>query len=125
MAAVLFVVLFHAGRAVTLVLAFNSLSCLAALAWIAAGVLAFRVPLARSQIPPQQRPTPAEPRSKPPVQPPFVPGEPSEIEIPRPPEVAPPNADQIKFVLRDVIIDGATIYSAEQLRQFYAGLVNT
>jgi len=54
-----------------------------------------------------------------------VPGEPSQIEIPRPPEVAPPNADQIKFILRDVIIEGATIYSAKQLRAFYAGLVNT
>jgi hemolysin activation/secretion protein len=102
------------------------LSRLAGRACIAGSILlTVHVPLAKSQTPPQQRLAPAEPQSKPPVQPPFVPVEPPQIEMPRPPEAAPGNADQIKFVLRDVIIEGATIYSTEQLREFYASLVNT
>ena len=126
MAAILLNVRFLAYWAATSALRFHRLSRLAASAWIAVSVLlSFHVPLARSQTPPQQRVAPAEPQSKPPVQPPLVPAEPSQIEMPRPAEVAPPNADQIKFVLRDVTIEGATIYSTEQLREFYAGLVNT
>jgi hemolysin activation/secretion protein len=126
MAAIFFVARFLACRAVTSVSVLNSLPCLAAVAWITASVLlAVHIPPARSQTPPQQRLAPAEPQSKPPVQPPLVPTEPPQIEMPRPAEVAPGNADQIKIVLRDVIIEGATIYSTEQLRKFYAGLVNT
>ena len=126
MAAILLNVRFLACRAARSALGFHRLSSLTALAWIAASALLIvLIPLARSQTPPQQRLAPAEPQSKPPVQPPLVPAEPSQIEMPRPAEVAPANADQIKFVLRDVTIEGATIYSTEQLREFYAGLVNT
>jgi len=126
MAAILLNVRFLACRTARSALGFDCPSSLTALAWIAASVLLIvLVPLARSQTPPQQRLAPAEPQSKPPVQPPLVPAEPSQIEMPRPAEVAPANADQIKFVLRDVTIEGATIYSTEQLREFYAGLINT
>ena len=113
-------------RATTLASGGDWLSRLAGRACIAGSILlTVHVPLAKSQTPPQQRLAPAEPQSKPPVQPPLVPVEPPQIEMPRPPEAAPANADQIKFVLRDVIIEGATIYSTEQLREFYASLVNT
>ena len=126
MAAILLNVRFLACRAARSALGFDCVASLTALVCIAASALLIvLVPLARSQTPPQQRLAPAEPQSKPPVQPPLVPAEPSQIEMPRPAEVAPANADQIKFVLRDVPIEGATIYSTEQLREFYAGLINT
>ena len=91
--------------------------------WIAVSILLLvNLPLAVGQVQPK---SPAQPQSKPPTRSPTVPDEAPEIEIPRPALVAPPNAEKIKFVLRAVVIDGATVYSSDQLRETYAALVGT
>jgi hemolysin activation/secretion protein len=48
-----------------------------------------------------------------------------EMPIPRVEQLAPPGAEKIKFELRELIIEGATVYSPEELREFYAELIGT
>lgn len=72
-----------------------------------------------------QLPAPAEPRPTPPVQPPAFPAKPPDIDIPPAEQLAPPGAEQIRFVLREIIIEGATVYSPEELKEFYAELIGT
>lgn len=61
------------------------------------------------------------------VQPEPAPQQPEGPTIERPREViqAPPGADQIRFVLGKVEIDGATVYTPEQLRSFYESYLGT
>lgn len=61
------------------------------------------------------------------VQPEPTPQQPEGPIIERPREViqAPPGADQIRFVLTKVEIDGATVYTPEQLRSFYESYLGT
>lgn len=61
------------------------------------------------------------------VQPPPVPRQPDEPVIQRPRDVIqpPPGADQIRFVLTKVEIDGATVYAPEELRPLYEKYLGT
>lgn len=68
---------------------------------------------------------PAEPRFTPPVQVPTFPAELPDIDIPPAEQQAPPGAEQIRFVLRELIIEGATAYSPAELEKLYAELIGT
>ena len=47
------------------------------------------------------------------------------LGVPQLPESLPPEqAEQIRFPLRQVVVEGATAYSAAQLRPLYAGLLD-
>jgi hemolysin activation/secretion protein len=49
----------------------------------------------------------------------------AQIEVPQSPATAaPPGSGQARFVLKDVVIEGATAYSAEVLRGLYAKLLD-
>jgi len=65
-------------------------------------------------VPRQVQPEPEAPQPQGPI-----------IEKPREVIQAPPGADQIRFVLSKVEIDGSTVYTPEQLRQFYASYLGT
>ena len=54
---------------------------------------------------------------------PRVPPEP--IIPPGAEERAPPGADQVRFVLRSLQVDGVTVYPAEEIRSAYADLIGT
>ena len=69
--------------------------------------------------------SPAEPRATPPVQVPTFPARPPDIDIPLPEQLAPEGAGKIKFVLGELVIEGGTVYSPEELREFYAELIGT
>ncbi|MGE0271068.1 MAG: ShlB/FhaC/HecB family hemolysin secretion/activation protein [Alphaproteobacteria bacterium] len=65
-------------------------------------------------VPRQVQPEPAPPPQEGPI-----------IERPREVIQAPPGADQIRFVLTNLEIDGATVYTPAQLRPFYEKLLGT
>ena len=54
---------------------------------------------------------------------PRVPPEP--IIPPGAEERAPPGADQVRFVLKSVQVDGVTVYPADEIRSAYADLIGT
>ena len=54
---------------------------------------------------------------------PRIPPEP--IVPPGAKERAPPGADQVRFVLKAVQVDGMTVYPADEIRSVYAGLLGT
>ncbi len=54
---------------------------------------------------------------------PRIPPEP--IVPPGAEERAPPGADQVRFVLKAVQVDGMTVYPADEIRSVYAGLLGT
>lgn len=83
-------------------------------------------PSARAQqaAPPRlQLPAPAQPRPGPPVVVPQLPGQAPEITVTPLRGAAPPGAERIKVVLRDIVIEGLTAYRPEQLRPIYADLL--
>jgi hemolysin activation/secretion protein len=57
-------------------------------------------------------------------EPPRRPGVDTRVVVPQIPRAVPPDqARQIRFVLRGVVVDGATVYSAQQLSVHYQNLV--
>lgn len=89
-------------------------------------VLACAVPAAHAQILPGQLPSSAVPgRESPrPVMPtPEI--ESPQLQVPQGSAVeVPPGAEGLRFVLKDFSIEGATAFPADELRSFYAGLVD-
>ncbi|QBQ55171.1 ShlB/FhaC/HecB family hemolysin secretion/activation protein [Nitrosococcus wardiae] len=67
----------------------------------------------------QPLPGPIQPQPSPPVQAPPPPEEPAEITITPPGIAAPPGAEQISVVLREIIFEGATVYTQEELEAVY------
>ena len=72
----------------------------------------------------QNVPTQAEPRL-PEEQQETPSGTPSPLEVPqlRLPGQAPPGAEQVRFTLSDIEVEGATVYSPDTIRAFYADRV--
>jgi len=69
----------------------------------------------------QGLPTQVEPRP-PEKQRPELPSAPEPLKVPelQLPGRAPPGAEQVKFTLVDVIVEGSTVYSSDALRAFYS-----
>ncbi|MEN8259803.1 MAG: hypothetical protein ABFS02_04320 [Pseudomonadota bacterium] len=66
-------------------------------------------------------PEPARPIPGPPTpQPEFPVQELPSVEVKPSGEEAPPGASTVFVVLRDIVLEGATIFSADVLREFYA-----
>lgn len=65
-------------------------------------------------VPRQVQPAPTRPPPEGPI-----------IERPREVIQAPPGADKIRFVLNKIEVDGATVYTPEQLRPFYEKFLGT
>jgi hemolysin activation/secretion protein len=96
--------------------------------WLMLALLACAWISSRAWAQSSQFPSSADPALVPrQVQPEPTPPPPEGPIIERPREViqAPPGADQIRFVLNKVEIDGATVYTPEQLRQFYQSYLGT
>lgn len=71
-------------------------------------------------------PTPAEPRPTPPLLPPAPPpAEIPPITVVPPSMAVPPGAEKVRFVLRAIVVKGATVYSGEALQALYADLIGT
>jgi hemolysin activation/secretion protein len=90
-------------------------------AMIGAALLAMASSLAVAQtVPPTVDPGRLPER----FEPPRRPGVDTRIVVPQIPTAVPPErAREIRFVLRGVAVDGATVYSAQQLSAHYQGLV--
>ncbi|MDR7898814.1 ShlB/FhaC/HecB family hemolysin secretion/activation protein [Thermosynechococcus sp. JY1334] len=59
------------------------------------------------------------------IQPPPLPPREPKITIPEGQEIRPPtDSDQIRFLLKDIIISGSTVYSPEALKALYADQLN-
>ncbi len=72
----------------------------------------------------QSVPPPARPRAEPPVTvPERPPARAPTVEAPAARVAVPPGAADVRVTVRDVVVDGTTVYSAEALRESYAGLL--
>lgn len=72
----------------------------------------------------QSLPGAARPRAEPPVTVPERPPAPApEIEAAVPRVAVPPGAADIRVTVRDVVVEGSTVYSAAALRESYAALL--
>lgn len=95
---------FRAGRLVA-----------AALFWLGAATAAWA-----QAVPPTVEPGRIPER----FEPPRRPGVDTRIQVPQIPTAVPPErARQIRFVLRGVNVTGSTVYTAEQLRQYFQSLI--
>jgi hemolysin activation/secretion protein len=96
-------------------------------AWLLHGLavamtLALGVGTANAQattVPPSAEPSRITPELQPPPQPQAQPG----VQAPVPEQPVPPGAEEVKFVLKEVNFEGATVYSQDDLRPLYADLV--
>jgi hemolysin activation/secretion protein len=88
--------------------------------------LILQAPAAWSQAVPAQLPSAAEPGREP-LRPPVPPAVgPVSIAVPQAAATrAPPGAEQLRFTLTQVDIDGVSAYPADDLRPLYADLLNT
>ncbi|MBX6323755.1 MAG: BamA/TamA family outer membrane protein [Rhodospirillaceae bacterium] len=91
------------------------------LAWAFAGLLTLGTGAAMAQTvpPPAAEPGRVTPELTPPPTPQAQPG----VQAPLPEQPVPPGATEVKFVLKDVTFDGATVYNPEDLRPLYADMV--
>src|SRR3569832_666054 len=46
------------------------------------------------------------------------------VQPPAPVQAAPANADEVRFVLKQVKLEGATVYTEDQLRPYFADLID-
>src|SRR4051794_13504045 len=86
---------------------------------VAVGLLCAALP-AFAQIPASQAPRPPRPRFQ---EPPAPRAQPGEASITLPSTVAPAGAERITLVVRAVVIEGATVYSAAEFAPLYQDLV--
>lgn len=69
-------------------------------------------------------PGPARPRAEPPVTvPERLPARAPRVEAPAPSVAVPPGAAEVRVTVRDVVVEGSTVYSPEALRESYATLI--
>lgn len=69
-------------------------------------------------------PAPARPRAEPPVTiPERAPARAPTIVAPAPSVAVPPGAAEVRVTVRDVVVEGSTVYSADALRENYAALL--
>ncbi len=72
----------------------------------------------------QQLPGPAEPGVPPPAAPVIPkPAVPPSVVPEAEPLAAPPGAEQVRFVLADLVLEGVTVYQADDLKPLYSGLI--
>ncbi len=74
---------------------------------------------AQTTIPSSAQPQRVTPELTPPPQPKAEPSAPAQL----PEQPVPPGAEEVKFVLKEITFDGATVYTPEELNPLYAELV--
>ncbi len=91
-----------------------------ALAALLAVVLVSLAPARAQQVPPAAEPGTIQKRLEPPPQPKAVPP----IDIPDTGRaIPPPGAEETRFVLTDLLVDGNTVYTEEELMPLWEGLL--
>ena len=92
----------------------------AALAALLAVLLVSLPPAQAQQVPPAAEPGTVQKRLEPPPQPKAAPP----IDIPDTGRaIPPPGAEEIRFVLTDLLVDGNTVYTEEELMPLWEGLL--
>src|SRR5437764_3448015 len=85
-----------------------------------AAIMLFSLPAVAQVIPPSDLPGRERFRFEPPAAPRSQPGG---ATISLPSTVAPPGAETVRLFLRDVVIEGSTVYRFDEFAPYYNGLV--